>query len=146
MPLATDVWALLSQPSGASFGYMVVWIMSQSILIHIHGELFARTEPRLALTDLPPRTLAEAAEAHAQQGFVFGPTCRGIAHNVRTGKGIGVQVQVEQAVMVDYDTRTHRKPRVLWERKETEIESGDTLSGDQGQWELSNVTKAAGTV
>lgn len=144
--LASDLWPLISQPSGPSFGYMVVWIMSQSILIHVYGERFARVGPRLTLMGIPLRTPAEAAEARARREFILGPIGRGMAHNVRTNKDLDVQVQIEQAVMVDYDTRTHRKPRVLWERRQNEIAGGDISSGDQGQWELSRVAKTAGTV
>jgi hypothetical protein len=120
--------------------------MSQSILAHIHGERFARIEPHSTLTGTPLRTPTEAAEARAHRGFTFGPIGRGMAHNVRTGKDLDVQVQIEQAVMVDYDPRTHRQPREFWERKQSGIANRDTSPGDQGQWELSRVAKMAGAV
>jgi len=123
------------ESSGAPFGYMVVWIMSQNILIHIH----------------------EAAEVRAQRWYVFGPPGRGasIAQNVgprkehdeNGGLNLDVQVQIEQAVMVDYNPKTHRKPRVLdLDRKRSEIDGGDSSSTDQGQWELSNVAKTRDVV
>jgi len=112
--LATNVWSLRSQSSGASFGYMVVWIMSQNVLIHIHGEHFARVEPCFTLTGIPLCAPAEAAEARAQRWYIFGPPGRGIAQNIRPrkchdddrGLNLDVQVQIEQAVMVDYDPKT----------------------------------------
>jgi hypothetical protein len=128
--------------------------MSQSILIHVHGERIAQIEPHLTLTGMPLRTPAEAAEARARQRTILGTTGHGMAHNVRTGKdgdgdggrNLSVQVQIEQAVVVDYDPKTDRKTRVFWERKQGDVTNGVTSSADHSQWELSNVTKlAAGT-
>lgn len=100
---------------------------------------------------VPLRTPAEAAEARAQWGFILSPSGRCVAQNIRSGKdnGIGslnldVQAQVEQAVMVDYDLKTSRKPGVLsWERKRRDITNGDIPSADRDQWKLSSVTKTA---
>jgi hypothetical protein len=130
---------------------MVVWIMSQNILVHIHGERFARAvEQCLTLTGIPLCASAETAEARAQRWYIFGPSDRGMMQNVRPrkdeengGLNLDVQVQIEQAVMVDYESGAYRPPRVFgWDKKKrSEIRSGDTSSADQGQWELSNVAK-----
>ena len=78
-----------------------------------------------------------------------------MVNNVRVGKdydenggmNLDVQVQIEQAVMVDYGPKVHRKPRAPWERKQSGIAgSGDTSFADQGQWELTNATKTGSTV
>jgi len=116
-----------TQSSGASFGFMVIWIMSQRFLIHIH----------------------EAAEARAQQGHIFGPSGSIIARNTgnkgpdKKGKmNIDVQVQIERAVMIDYEPRVYRKPSVLWDRKRPDFAGGD--SPERDQWELSAVMKSGG--
>jgi len=127
--------------SGASFGYMVVWIMSQRIIIHIH----------------------EAAEEHAHQRIIVTHQLsapRDITHAMRsqfndvkdgtetTAGDLDVQVQIEQAVMVDYDPvynrERYRKPRVIWDRGQS-----NGVSREQNQWELSSVkslTKTTDTV
>ncbi|KAF9784374.1 hypothetical protein BJ322DRAFT_845521 [Thelephora terrestris] len=111
-----------TQASGASFGFMVVWVMSQSFLIHIH----------------------EAAEIRAQQGFIFGRSGNVIARNAvdnspgrNDDANLGVQVQIEQAIMVDYNPKTDRKATIFWERKRSEVTDGD--SPERGQWELSSI-------
>jgi hypothetical protein len=63
---------------------------------------------------------------------------------------LGVQVQIEQAVMVDYDPivygrENYRKPRVIWDRKQGTAD-GERSSGEQNRWELSSVTKTMDTV
>jgi len=121
------------QSSGASFGYMVVWIMSQRILIHIH----------------------EAAEERAHQSIIVARQLsapRDVTHAMRNqfngGKGetgsvvddLGVQVQIEQAVMVDYNPtaysrENYRKPRVIWDQRQSAA-NGDVESstGEQNRW------------
>jgi len=64
---------------------------------------------------------------------------------------LDVQVQIEQAVMVDYDyARGCRGPRAVWDRKQSGAkEDGERSFGEQNQWELSSVksiSKTAGTV
>jgi len=54
---------------------------------------------------------------------------------------LGVQVQIEQAVMVDYDPvvygrEDYRRPRVIWDRKRSAA-NGESV--EQTQWELSSV-------
>lgn len=139
----TDHLPLPSQASGASFGYMVVWIMSQRFLLHVHGERLARVTPRLTLTPIYLRALAEAAEVRAQRQFIFSPNGRVVARDVRAGgvrdgnggMNLDVQVQIEQAVMVDYHPRTHRIPRTIWDRKQSDITN--VYSPDRALWGLS---------
>jgi hypothetical protein len=50
---------------------------------------------------------------------------------------LGVQVQIEQAIMVDYNPKTDRKATIFWERKRSEVTDGD--SPERGQWELSSI-------
>ena len=78
-----------------------------------------------------------------------------MARNARPGKGhdenggpnLDVQVQIERDVMVDYDQKTRRTPRILsWDRKRSEVKNEDTIFVDQGQWELSSVDKMTDTV
>lgn len=125
------------QASGASFGYTVVWIMSQRFLIHVH----------------------EAAEVRAHPGFIFttpssnqrgSRTVTSAPGKANGGMSLDVQVKIEQAVMIDYAPRTHRIPgRTLWDRRKSEsVTNGDGLSPDverQAQWELSSVTKREST-
>jgi len=131
-----------AQSSGASFGYMVVWIMSQRVLIHIH----------------------DAAEERARQGIVVAHQLsapRDITHAMRTqfngGKDgadtngdLGVQVQIEQAVMVDYAPygrrENYREPRVIWDQKQSAANGdGERSYLEQNQWELSSVKSIART-
>ena len=61
-----------------------------------------------------------------------------------TAAELDVQVQIEQAIMVDYGPafarEDYRKPRVMWDRRESTTRGdADVLSGDQNQWELSSV-------
>lgn len=131
--------------------------MSQNILIHIHGGRSTRVERYMTLTGIPLCAPAEAAEIRAQRWYVFGPPGRGAnivqtigprkEHDENGGLNLDVQVQIEQAVMVDYHPKTHRAPRALdLDRKRSEIEDGETSSVDQGQWELSNVAKTRDVV
>lgn len=61
-----------------------------------------------------------------------------------------VQVQIEQAVMVDYNyaREDYRKPRVIWDRKQsaTKVEGDRESSGEQNQWELSSVKSVSKTI
>lgn len=64
---------------------------------------------------------------------------------------LGVQVQIEQAIMVDYDPvvygrENYRRPRVIWDRKRSAA-NGDVegSSVEQTQWELSSVRSVVKT-
>lgn len=116
-----------TQASGASFGYMVVWIMSQSFLIHVH----------------------EAAEVRAQREFIFSPRGRvarsgNVVRDENGSVNLDVQVQIERAVMVDYHPKTHWKAGVFWDRRPTGIDITNGGSADPAQWELSRVVKSGG--
>jgi len=117
--------------------------MSQKIIIHIHGECFARIEKHLALMGVLPRTPAEATETHTCGRFIWGTTGHGVTHNTRNVKdrysdgsmSLDVQVQIERAVTVDYDLETRWKPRRgPWERKYADISNEGTTSADQGKF------------
>jgi len=135
------------QSSGASFGYMVVWIMSQRILIHIHEAAEARAHGRIIVTHQlsAPRDVTQAMRSQ------FNSVKEGT--ETTTGE-LDVQVQIEQAVMVDYNPiygrENYRKPRVLWDRKQSTANGdGERESGEQNQWELASVkstTKTTDTV
>src|SRR5258708_2977011 len=113
--------------------------MSQRFLIHIHGEHVSQMIPRLALTGIPLYAIAEAAEVRAQREFIFGPTNRIVPRGVRANKAfnengdinLDVQVQIEQAVMVDYHPRVHRLPRSLWGRNQSDITNGSSANQSQ---------------
>jgi hypothetical protein len=69
-----------------------------------------------------------------------------------TNDGLDVQVQIEEAVMVDYDPiygrEDYRTPRVLWDRKPG-VTRGERTSEEQNEWELSStksVSKTTDTV
>lgn len=99
-------------------------------------------------------TLAEAAEGAHQRIFVTHQISapRDISNAMRnqftkdgtetTNDDLDVQVQIEQAVMVDYDPvygqEDYRKPRVIWDKKKGGTK-GEKPSGEQNQWELSSV-------
>jgi len=126
--------------------------MSQRILIHIHGERFARIEKHLALMGILPRTPAEASEARIYERFIWGTTGHDATHNAGNvkdrdsdgGMSLDVQVQIERAVTVDYDLETRWKPqRGPWERKQANIPSEGTTSADQVG--LSSIIKAIET-
>lgn len=125
---------------------MVVWIMSQSFLIHVHGERLTRIAPHFILTIIPVRVLlTEASEVRSNRQFIFSPAGR-LPRDVRAGQvcnkngdmNLDVQVQIEQAVMVDYHPKAHRIPRVLWEPKQADTPNGDTT--DKGQCGSSQVS------
>lgn len=106
-----------------------------------------RMEPWFSLTGIPLRSIVEAAEARAQQGHIFGPSGNVVtrdAGNKGPGKkgrmNIDVQVQIERAVMIDYEPKVYRKPSVRWDRKQPDFADGD--SPERGQWELSAVMKS----
>ena len=61
---------------------------------------------------------------------------------------LDVQVQIEQAVMVDYDygREDYRTPRVVWDRKQCATKGdGERSFGEQNQWELSSVKSVSKT-
>lgn len=109
--------------------------------------------------------LSEAAEERAHQRIVVTHQLsapRDITHAMRsqfngakdgtetTPNELDVQVQIEQAVMVDYDPvysrENYRKPRVIWDRKHSNAKGdGERSSGEQNQWELSSVKSVAKT-
>jgi hypothetical protein len=66
-----------------------------------------------------------------------------------TSGELDVQVQIEQAVMVDYDPvydrENYRKPRVIWDRKQGTTQGERRPSGEQNQWELASVKSVAET-
>ena len=117
--------------------------MSQRFLIHVHGECLARESARSTLTISLLRTLSEAAEIRAQRQFIFGNTgrvvARGVGTNVFRGENgdinLDVQVQIEEAVMVDYHPKAHRIPKAFWDRKQSGIPKGDPAN--QSPWGLS---------
>lgn len=71
--------------------------------------------PALVLTGHPLRNLVEAAEVRAQRELGFGPNGRIVRRSEMDGENgdinLKVQVQIEQAVMVDYDVKTKRKSK-----------------------------------
>ena len=93
---------------------MVVWIMSQRILIHTRGKCVQNNQPR---TCYLIQTFAEVAEGHARRGvFVTHQRSapRNGPHNVRkkfssssedetetVDDGLEIQFRVEQVVRVD---------------------------------------------
>lgn len=66
-----------------------------------------------------------------------------------TNVELDVQVQVERAVVVDYEARHGReyfqKPQRIWDRKQG-TSRGERSSGERNQWELSSVNSAANTM
>lgn len=127
------------QSSGAAFGYAVVWIMSQRILIHIHEVAEEPTHQRIMVSHQisSPRDITHAMRTQ------FNSSSKDEAET--TGNELDVQVQIEQAVMVDYKPiyghEDYRKPRVIWDRKQGGTE-GERSSGEQNRWELSSVKSA----
>ena len=111
---------------------------------------------------IPP--LADAAEDHTHQRIFVThqiSTPRDISHAMRnqfhastkegtetTNDGLDVQVQIEQAVMVDYNPvygrEDYRKPRVIWDKKQGDTK-GDNSPTEQNQWELTSVKSVAKT-
>jgi len=125
-----------AQSSGAAFGYMVIWIMSQRILIHIHEAAEDRSRGRIVVTHQisGPRDITHAMRSQFNGG-------KDAVETTATGD-LDVQVQIEQAVMVDYDYRRedYQKPRVIWDPKQTNTKGdGESSTGEQNQWELSSV-------
>jgi len=109
---------------------------------------------------------ADAAEERARQRVIVSHQLsapRDITHAMRTQFGggkdgaetstgdLGVQVQIEQAVMVDYDPvvcgrENYRKPRVIWDRKRSTANGdGERSSAELSRWELSSVRSVAKT-
>ncbi|KAF9788546.1 hypothetical protein BJ322DRAFT_642481 [Thelephora terrestris] len=134
------------QSSGASFGYLVVWIMSQRILIHIHEAAEDRAHQRIFVSHQisAPRDITQAMRNQFNNSAKEGAET--------TNDGLDVQVQIEEAVMVDYDPiygrEDYRTPRVLWDRKPG-VTRGERTSEEQNEWELSStksVSKTTDTV
>jgi hypothetical protein len=107
----------------------------------------------VALTDhIPVRTIAEAAEVRARRDFIFGPTSRIVHRGVGASKVFGengdinldVQVEVEHAVMVDYHPGTHRLPRALWDRKQSDITNGSPANQSWWGFSRSSANKPGG--
>ena len=112
------------------------------------------------------QTLTEAAEERSHQRIFVThqiSTPRDISFAMRnqfnsptkdgtetTNEELDVQVQIEQAVMVDYDRdpvygrENYRKPRVIWDKKQGAT-NGDKPPTEQNQWELANVKNVAKT-
>lgn len=135
------------QSSGAAFGYMVVWIMSQQILIHIHEAAEERSHQRIVFSHQlsAPRDITHAMRTQFN----------GAKDGTETTAGeMDVQVQIEQAVMVDYDPvygqENYRKPRAIWDQKQGTTKGDvERLPREHNQWELSSmksVTKSTDTV
>lgn len=133
-----------AQSSGAAFGYMVIWIMSQRIIIHIHEAAEEPAHPRIFVThQIPgPRDIASAMRNQ------FNGSAK---DETETANGdLDVQVQIEQAVMVDYNPiygrEDYRKPRVIWDRKQAQgATEGERTSGERNEWELASVKDTAKT-
>ena len=88
----------------------------------------------------------EAAEVRARGGSIYCPTNRGATYDVRMdrvgkdhdrGTNLGVQVQIERAVMVDYTPNSYRESRSLPAGERSSITNGITSSDDHGRFELS---------
>ena len=98
------------------------------------------------MTSFSLRTLTEAAEVRTQRRAIFGPAGRSVARSVRSrsnkirdddvGVGIDVQVQVERAIRVDYDPKTHRKSRIVWDRRRSDINNGKAPLTSPDRWEV----------
>ena len=131
---------------------------------HSHSHSWYAHDGQPAVYHLTPP--ADAAEERAHQRVIVSHQLsapRDITHAMRTqfnsGKDgaqtstgdLGVQVQIEQAVMVDYDPvvysrENYRRPRVIWDRKRSAA-NGDVegSSVEQTQWELSSVRSVSKT-
>ena len=148
----------------------LVWVYGRMDYEPTNSHPYSRyvQDDLLTVDHLTPPT--DAAEERAHQRVIVSHQLaapRDITHAMRTqfngGKDgaetstgdLGVQVQIEQAVMVDYDPvvygrENYRRPRVIWDRKQSAA-NGDVeaSSVEQAQWELSSVrsvAKAADTV
>jgi hypothetical protein len=118
---------------------------------------------QLAVCSHLTQTLADAAEDRAHQRIFVSHQIsapRDISQAMRnqfnsptkggtetTNDELDVQVQIEQAVMVDYDPvygrESYRKPRVIWDKKQGATK-GDKLSPtEQNQWELASAKSIA---
>ena len=107
-------------------------------------------------------TPADASEERTHRGIFVSHQIsapRDISHAMRnqfnastkegtdtTNDGLDVQVQIEQAVMVDYDPvygrEDYRKQRAIWDKKQAAT-NGDKPPTEQDQWELASVRSAA---
>lgn len=116
-----------AQSSGAAFGYMIVWIMSQQILIHIHEAAEEHNRRRIFVSH---QASAPRDVSYAMRNQFSSSTKEGTQ---TINEPIDVQVQIEQAVTVDYDP--------VYSREEHQGEKPATDPNQQ--WELSSVTSGA---
>lgn len=105
------------QSAGASFGYMVVWIMSQRLIIHVQAAVADRfRQPVMMAHELS--TARDVADAMRSQ-FTSnkGEDSRNISSD------LDVQVQIERAVRVEYDAsysyrnESYSKPKLIWDSR-----------------------------
>jgi len=102
------------QSSGASFGYTVVWIMSQKLLLHIRE---AATERRRGIVVFS-HELSTARDAANVMRLPFGSKEGG---ELCRDTDLDVQVQIEKAVTVEYESayeyrrESYRRPKVIWD-------------------------------
>lgn len=132
-----------------------------------HSYSWYAEDNQLTIDYLTP-TLADAAEERARQRIIVTHQLsapRDITHAMRSQfngakdgddtntSDLGVQVQIEQAVMVDYDPvaygrENYRRPRVIWDQKQSTA-NGDAdverTFSEQNRWELSSVKSVAKT-
>jgi len=99
--------------SAASFGYAVIWIMSQKLLIHVREASAKRSQAQVMVT----HELSTAKDVVDAMRAQFGPK------EPNRSLELDVQVQIERAVTVEYDhsyvdhryrRELHSPPRLIW--------------------------------
>lgn len=109
---------LTVQTSGASFGYTVVWIMSQNLLIHIRQAATDRSRHAVVLA----HELTTAKDVADMMRHPFSSKSGGTT-TMSGSQDLDIQVQIERAVIVEYDPtysyrrETYRTPKVIWDSR-----------------------------
>lgn len=127
---------------------MVVWIMSQKFLIHVHGEHLHESS-RFSVMCVLIHTIADSAEVRLQRNAIFNPTGVGAARSAGTsmifnengGKNLDIQVQVKRAVRVDRQPKNSSEPEVFLDQRKGDIENEGPSFAEQVMWEISSIAE-----
>jgi len=95
------------QTAGASFGYTVVWIMSQNLLIHMRDAVAQRSRQKYMVT----QELSTAKDVVDAMRSQFAVPDEGDSGRSVSDQELDVQIQIERAVTVEYIPYGYQRDR-----------------------------------